>query len=723
VARPSTCACDRERTFDPSASGVQGLATQYLVRVDTSSVDDPAASLAEDLRKLDAHATGRHGVSSQQGFELLGLTSSEAADGLDVGINWVGSGDGPFTDRTSMEAPTGGTLAGVAYNPDAFTWPSHARFSEQEIGVAEAWRALDLAGRLGNRVKLAVLDMGFQPDDDTPSGWDAISNVPLNDAIGTENLLSCSGGSDCPWHGTNVMSAAMAVADNGFGSAGSGGPVAQPVLVFTLYDFFTSITALGEARVLGARIANMSYSAPVPWYLAWSVLPFEAATIAFRETGMLLFAAAGNEGKNVDGEGCTLGVCWERTWVTPCENGGVICVGGLEGDSTFKAQGSNYGGEQVDIFAPYTLWLGPDPDAPDNRARVKNGTSFSSPFVAGVAALIWAADPGQSADDVESALMNNAHPNNDDRVKRHVDAYAAVTAVLGNVPPSITLSGGGDVPVNVPLTVSATVTDLEDPFPCCTVTWTSDVDVPLAGSGFQLEVTFTTLGPRTITATATDQDGASSTASVVLNVVNDPPDVTIGAPSDGAEVFQGAAVVLRGSADDRNEPGGELACVSLEWTSSVAGDDDFPASGCELQVTFDTVGGRTLTLTGTDGMGATGSDSVTIAVVEAPPNLPPSVVITSPADGSTPPVDEPVTLSAAAADPEGDTPLTYEWTVKLGSDAAIVVGDAASVEWTPMDTYAFDQEGNWTIEVRVNVTDSEGNVGTDAVTLPYQLIF
>ena len=28
------------------------------------------------------------------------------------------------------------------------------------------------------------------------------------------------------------------------------------------------------------------------------------------------------------------GVCWERTWYTPCENAGVICVGGLAGDST-----------------------------------------------------------------------------------------------------------------------------------------------------------------------------------------------------------------------------------------------------------------------------------------------------------------------------------------------------------------------------------------------------
>ncbi len=713
-------------TFDPTEAGITGLPTQYLIRVDTSTSTDPAADLSEDLRSLDEHATGTHGVSSQQGLELLGVTSQEAVDGLDVGINWVGGGAGPFTDRTTVEAPTGQSMSGIPYFPDAFSWPTHAQFSEQEIGVAEAWRALDMAGKLGNRIKLAILDMGFSPDDDMPAGWVAISNVPLKDPIGTPNLLWCGGGNDCPWHGQMVASSAMAVADNGFGTAGSAGPVADAVLVYTLYDFFTSITALGEARIAGARIANMSYSAPVPWYLGWTVLPFEAATIAFRETGMLLFAAAGNEGKNVDSEGCTLGVCWERTWVTPCENGGVICVGGMAVDKTEKAENSNYGGEQVDIFAPFTFWMGPDPDQTSNFAHVINGTSFSSPFAAGVAALIWAADPGQSADDVEDRMMSTAHPNADSRVKRHLNALAAVLDVLGNVPPSITLSpSSGDVPVDVPLTFTATVFDIEDAFPCCTVTWNSNVDGNL-GSGTQVEHTFTTLGVRTITATATDKGGASSQASITIDVVNDPPTVQITAPTDGAEVFRGAGVVLRGSGDDVNEPGGELECEDLVWTSSVPGDADFPTTGCEVQVTFPTNGARTLTLTGTDGRGATGTDTVSVNVVEPPPNLPPNVQITSPSDHPepAPPIDQPLTLSATVSDPENDLPLTYQWTVKLGSDTAFPVGtNDPTVMWTPNSTYAFNQEGTWSVEVRLTVTDSEGNVGSDAVTVVWLLIF
>ena len=130
----------------------------------------------------------------------------------------------------------------------------------------------------------------------------------------------------------------------------------------------------------------------------------------------------------------------------------------------------------------------------------------------------------------------------------------------------------------------------------------------------------------------------------------------------------------------------------------------------------------TLTLTATDPQGATDSASVTLNVVEPPPNLAPSVRVTSPADGSFPARDEPVTLSGTATDPEGTTPLTYQWTVKLNNGSPIVVGTAPSVQWTPTSTYNFGIEGTYTIQVRLNVNDPQGNTGTDFVTLVYYIV-
>jgi hypothetical protein len=466
----------------------------------------------------------------------------------------------------------------------------------------------------------------------------------------------------------------------------------------------------------------MSYGAPVPWYLGWSVLPFEGATAGLRATGMLMFAAAGNEGKNVDSEGCTFGVCWERTWYTPCENAGVICVGGLAGNSKNKAGGSNYGGEQVDIFAPYTLWLGPDPSAPDNRVQVINGTSFSSPFAAGVAALIWAADPSLGAGEVEDILMETAHPNADDRVKRHVNALAGVKSVLGNIPPSVSINtSGGEVPLNVELSLSADVFDFEDAFPCCTISWTSNVDGPL-GTSRSLQHTFTTQGSRTLTVTATDSAGASNSATVTLNVVNFPPEVSLNAPAEGAEVFRGASVILRGRANDRNEPQQVLGCDRLSWTSSVASDSAFPVTGCDVEVSFSSNGPRTITLTATDALGASDAKTVSITVVDPPPNLPPNVRVTSPEDRAPVGTTDLLTLEGTATDPEGSSPLSFEWTVQLFDEAPIVVGNALSVQWRPSDTYTFNGEGTYVIKVRLNVTDPEGNTGTDFITLEFVIL-
>ncbi|MBA2666858.1 MAG: hypothetical protein H0U69_07475, partial [Trueperaceae bacterium] len=51
------------------------------------------------------------------------------------------------------------------------------------------------------------------------------------------------------------------------------------------------------------------------------------------------------------------------------------------------------------------------------------------------------------------------------------------------------------------------------------------------------------------------------------------------------------------------------------------------------------------------------------------------------------------------------------------------VGNAPSIEWTPNETYSFNQEGTYTVQVRLNVTDPGGNVGTDLVVLEWVFIF
>jgi hypothetical protein len=710
-------------TFDPVDYG--GITTakdaMYLVRINTA-LADPSA-LEADLRALTQKGQGHHRVSSQEGLNLLAAAAGEAVGGLDIGVNWVASG-AEFRDRVTTEAPVGPG----GYSTNAFDWAHLNSGSTQNVGVTEAWRALDVTDRLDNRVQYAVLDMGFAPDADFPAGWTAFS-VSHTDAVGTENRGDC--GSPCPWHGTHVVGAGMGVPDNSWGGAGVAGPVAEPILVFTEYDFVHSVVALAKAAHEGADIINMSYGTPVPGIFAWTVDPFERATKAFRDSGVLLFAAAGNQDHNVDGEDCFLGFCWEETWYWPCENDGVICVGALAEGSRDKADYSNYGSEDVDIFAPGTNWVGPDPANPGNIAQEVNGTSAASPYAAGVAALIWAADPSLSAGEVADILHDTAQWSPDTRVKLYVNAYDAVVMALGNAPPEVSIISPADGSSHSRgaenIGFIAEARDDEDGTP--TVTWTSSVDGEI-GAGTHVYRNDLSLGTHTITAAVTDSGGFSDSESVTITIVNDPPIVEITNPEAGDEFFRAQTITLRGLSRDPNNlpvPYSPLPDAQVEWLidgTPVATGHDASIPGGTLSV-----GTHTISFTGSDGE-LEDTDTITITINPNPANLPPDVRITSPANGSFWPADafdsgqgmryKQVTLVGQATDPE-DGPLSgasLVWTDSVNGGAPQTLGTGGSLT---VRLYAPQCYGN-THDITLTATDSGGNSATDTIRVRVDLL-
>lgn len=707
--------------IDSAEVDLPGLSSQFLIRVNSVDVGD-ADQFNADLTSLGVTGTGDYLVSSATGLSLLTAATHESAEGGLIGLNWIGE-PADFRNRTTVEAPTGETLDGEPYNPDAFTWPalSSGDDSRLDIGVAEAWRALEAAGKL-NSIPLAILDMGFQPDEDwsTDRTMTSVAGLPFE---GRENLLDC--GTPCPWHGTNVVSAAMAIPDNGYGTAGPAGPVAHPIAIFTTYDFFHSTNALVMARAFGARIANMSYGAKIPWYASPTVLPFDLMTNLLDAEGMLIFAAAGNSGKNVDHAGCTLGVCFERSWYTPCENTGVICVGGTRGVNADRANNSNYGSEHVDIFAPFTLWLGPDPAAPDNAARALSGTSFSSPFAAGVAALIWSADPNMKNWEVREIMMETAHLSADPDVERYVNAFDAVKQVLGNLRPELTLispTNRREIELNDVVQLRVNVFDFEDGFACCDVVWT-DRDGTVIGTGTDVQRLFDETGFYEMTATATDRNDATASVTTTVQVINSPPVMTIANPRPATEVFAGVPFNVQGTSLDLSD-GGPLPCDSLTWSTDIGAELSFV--GCDGTVTLDTLGPRELILTGLDSLNNRGTSSVQITVVEAPENLPPVVQIIEPGILENL-ANQPTTLKGSAIDPEGATNLTYEWVLtwpydrnSRTGDNVQVVGIGAEFIWEPRDTIpdiGGSDDLTLLLLLELKVTDPAGNTAIAAVEL------
>jgi len=220
---------------------------------------------------------------------------------------------------------------------------------------------------------VAVLDTGI--DSDHPdlaskliSGYDFINDdsEPVDDN----------------GHGTHVAGIIGAITNNGTGVAGvSWYCRIMPVKVMGA-DGSGSDAQLKDGILYasgnGAKILNMSLGSPdsLPWYVQ------AALDRAHDESNCILIAAAGNDGVSQENFPAAYSKC--------------IAVGATD-EFDGKAIFSNYG-SWVDVCAPGTNiwstmpnhWVKMNTEGyPQNYASL-NGTSMATPFVSGVAALIFA---------------------------------------------------------------------------------------------------------------------------------------------------------------------------------------------------------------------------------------------------------------------------------------------------------------------------------------------
>lgn len=119
--------------------------------------------------------------------------------------------------------------------------------------------------------------------------------------------------------------------------------------------------------------------------------------------GILVFSSAGNEGNNVG----------ENEWkhiVAPSDGEKVIGVGAVNKDSIpagFTSVGPAYGGKTKPNVSAlgWNTYL----QKSDGSFGYLNGTSFSSPVMAGMAACLWQSQPNATAEQVKTAIEMSAH--------------------------------------------------------------------------------------------------------------------------------------------------------------------------------------------------------------------------------------------------------------------------------------------------------------------------
>jgi hypothetical protein len=418
-------------------SDAQRAARCFTLKLDAEALPSSTdvVDVPRDTSSADALPRSAR-VSSELGSRLLAFTSREQVSGRAISANWVAYGaDAPALLHSIEErddSDGSGPIDVMSDNRYRAQWWDGPGTSQS--GVAKAMQYLAAQG-FDDQVRVAVIDGGFyiQEISTTSSGrpfdrilstglsdyrsegvrglgrplqWDWIEEDAIVDGV---NGASCGAGNPCPWHGRSSALTATGWANNGFGQAGSGGLAAVPILLNTDLKFGQIKGAIRMAGDWGAAVANLSFTfscANVFCEVGISIVNYEGAFDEAYEAGTFIVASAGNDDSNND-----------ESQRYPCGFTNVFCVGALADGRLTKISYSNYGNGRVDLFAPTNITMRA-PTGPTGTGRdvgpyslvetVARGTSAASPFVAGVAAMMRALDPGLTPADVKRILRETA---------------------------------------------------------------------------------------------------------------------------------------------------------------------------------------------------------------------------------------------------------------------------------------------------------------------------
>lgn len=311
----------------------------------------------------------------------------------------------------------------VAYTPNDPLYPS--QWSLTAMQVSAAWDQ-----SFGSTpILVAVLDTGVRvthtdlapniwvnPGEIAGNGIDDESNGYIDDVNGYDFAYDDNNPDDDHGHGTMCSGVIGAVMDNSTGMTG----VARNVRIMAMksansdgyfYDDMT-VPSYIYAADNGAKIFSCSFFTD-------RVTRAERDALVYAENlGVLTIVAAGNANTVIPHY--------------PAAYEEVMAVSASSNTAGYlKASFSNFG-SWVDVAAPgvsvHVTTLG-------GGYGTASGTSFACPNTAGVAALLWSANPSASASQIRNAIEDTATfqfqaPFGEVSNYGHVNANAAMTAIL-----------------------------------------------------------------------------------------------------------------------------------------------------------------------------------------------------------------------------------------------------------------------------------------------------
>ncbi|MBG0560164.1 S8 family peptidase [Actinoplanes aureus] len=337
------------------------------------------------------------------------ITVKEATDKASA-AKLVEDGQGA-EDAVSVEVDAKMYALGIPTGSD----PSRSQqWDFSKLKIAEAWKK-----STGENVTVAVIDSGVDskhPDlaGNVLSGYDAISNKAgtITDGNG---------------HGTHVAGTISAVTGNGVGISAVA-PNAKILPVKALGSNGSGNMSDAAEGIIwatdhGAQVINMSLGS------TQKVTAVTNAVNYARSKGVTVIAAAGNS--RTSGSPISY----------PAADAGVIAVAATDSNDRYGSYSN--AGSYVDVAAPGSNILSTYPTALGSAYKSMNGTSMASPHIAAVAALLKAANPALTPDQIEAAMEETAvdlgtKGFDKDYGNGRVDPVAALAAVAPVTTPPTT---------------------------------------------------------------------------------------------------------------------------------------------------------------------------------------------------------------------------------------------------------------------------------------------
>lgn len=204
-------------------------------------------------------------------------------------------------------------------------------------------------------------------------------------------------------HNTEVSSVIASLRSNGIGTDGFSNNIKiMPLTISPSGDEHDKDIAMAIYYAVdnGAKVINMSFGKQVSLHSEWV---FDAYKYAERHN-VLLVHCSGNSAKNIDGYPDYPNDVDYNNLPEVVSN--FINVGSISKrtDSTMVTSYSNYGKNNVDLFAPgEDIYVA----IPDNQYIYDSGTSLAAPMVSGTAALIWLYYPNLTVQEVKNIILES----------------------------------------------------------------------------------------------------------------------------------------------------------------------------------------------------------------------------------------------------------------------------------------------------------------------------